>query len=337
MLAPCDCGATIVGAGRATPKVERDQSMVKIGHPPAPAAAAAIEPVPFANPQRPGFAVEVLSLAQLRERVPAHHRRVRTRPNFHQVILLETGSTEHDIDFILYRCKPGNILHQRPGQVQQFVRDTSAEGWVLLFRPEFVPPEPLLESLLGPWGPNITALAPNDRARITLTMRALASAYEAADGEPASTRILQHLVTTLLLQIAGAGENTGAHAQPQCPMLRVYHRFLQALEQSFARTREASQFAKLAGCSAKTLSRACWALGGASPKRLIERRVALEAKRLLAHSPLAVSTIATELGFTEPTNFVKFFRRCEGVTPVAFRERDGGRKRARERTVFDGM
>jgi AraC-like DNA-binding protein len=62
-------------------------------------------------------------------------------------------------------------------------------------------------------------------------------------------------------------------------------------------------------------------LAGAAPKRLIERRVALEAKRLLAHSPLAVSAIGTQLGFTEPTNFVKFFRRSESLTPAAFRER----------------
>lgn len=45
-----------------------------------------------------------------------------------------------------------------------------------------------------------------------------------------------------------------------------------------------------------------------------------QAKRLLAHSTLAVSAIGLELGFSEPTNFVKFFRHCEGLTPAAFRE-----------------
>jgi AraC-like DNA-binding protein len=297
--------------------------MVKIGHRLRRVAPATlIEPVPFANPRLPGLAVEVLPLAQLRERVPAHHRRVRSRPDFHQLMLIKNGSMDHDIDFIRYRCKGGNVLHLRPGQVQQFARDSTATGWALLFRPEFVPPRSLLETVLGPCGATLTTVAPSDYGRICSIMRALASAYEVADVGATSTQILQHLLTALLLQIARAREDTRARAQPQPAMLRVYRRFVQVLEQGFARTREASHFAKLAGCSVKTLSRACSALGGASPKRLIERRVALEAKRLLAHSPLAVSAIATELGFTEPTNFIKFFRRCEGVTPAVFRERD---------------
>lgn len=129
------------------------------------------------------------------------------------------------------------------------------------------------------------------------------------------------MLLALLLQVARAHDDAKERAQPRPPgLLRVYRRFMQDLEQSFARTREAAAYAKRAGCSTKTLSRACQALGGASPKRLIERRVALEGRRLLAHSTLSVAAIAIELGFSEPTNFVKFFRRSEGVTPLAFRE-----------------
>jgi AraC-like DNA-binding protein len=69
------------------------------------------------------------------------------------------------------------------------------------------------------------------------------------------------------------------------------------------------------------VGRACLATAGATPKTLIERRVTLEAKRLLAHSRLPVGELATRLGFSETTNFVKFFRRMEGLTPTLFRAR----------------
>jgi AraC-like DNA-binding protein len=47
--------------------------------------------------------------------------------------------------------------------------------------------------------------------------------------------------------------------------------------------------------------------------------VALEAKRLLVHTALPIAVIANRLGFDEPTNFVKFFRREVRQSPGAFR------------------
>lgn len=52
---------------------------------------------------------------------------------------------------------------------------------------------------------------------------------------------------------------------------------------------------------------------------MIDRRVALEAKRLLVHTDASSVAIGEQLGFTEPTNFLKFFRSRVGKTPEAFR------------------
>nr|WP_296377757.1 MULTISPECIES: helix-turn-helix domain-containing protein [unclassified Pseudonocardia] len=46
----------------------------------------------------------------------------------------------------------------------------------------------------------------------------------------------------------------------------------------------------------------------------------MEAKRLLAHTDLPVAAVGRRLGFTEPTNFGKFFARLTGQTPGAFRD-----------------
>jgi AraC-like DNA-binding protein len=53
---------------------------------------------------------------------------------------------------------------------------------------------------------------------------------------------------------------------------------------------------------------------------MIQERIALEAGRLLAHSNLAVTTIATELGFRDPSNFSTFFSRQMGIAPTEFRD-----------------
>ena len=56
------------------------------------------------------------------------------------------------------------------------------------------------------------------------------------------------------------------------------------------------------------------------PKSLIQHRVVLEAQRLLVHTALPVEGISVELGFYEPANFTRMFRRIAGVSPGSFRD-----------------
>ncbi len=58
---------------------------------------------------------------------------------------------------------------------------------------------------------------------------------------------------------------------------------------------------------------------GQSPKEVIDERVAVEAKRLLTHTADPIATIGAGLGFSEATNFTKFFTRVVGVPPHDFR------------------
>lgn len=58
---------------------------------------------------------------------------------------------------------------------------------------------------------------------------------------------------------------------------------------------------------------------GRTAKEIIDARVMLEAKRLLIHTDRPVAAIAADLGFSEPTNFVKYFTIRAGMAPGAFR------------------
>jgi AraC-like DNA-binding protein len=57
---------------------------------------------------------------------------------------------------------------------------------------------------------------------------------------------------------------------------------------------------------------------------VVDDRVALEARRLLACTDLSVAEIGRRLGFGEPTNFGRFFHREAGLSPGAFRTASGG-------------
>jgi AraC-like DNA-binding protein len=70
----------------------------------------------------------------------------------------------------------------------------------------------------------------------------------------------------------------------------------------------------------RTLTRASLLATGRTAKQLLDDRVALEAKRLLAESDLPVAEIGVRLGFGEATNFGRFFARTVGCSPGRFRE-----------------
>jgi len=71
-------------------------------------------------------------------------------------------------------------------------------------------------------------------------------------------------------------------------------------------------YADRLGCSTKALRRACLAVRGLPPKMMIEERVILEAKRLIAYTSWPIEAIAETVGFGEATNFVKFFITMQG-------------------------
>ncbi len=120
----------------------------------------------------------------------------------------------------------------------------------------------------------------------------------------------------------------GLHCQPDrdpsthsSASARRFDKFRIAVNRNFARMHTVAAYAAMLGLTEKSLQRAAMAIRNMPAKTVIVQRIALEAKRLLVHGDLSVSQISEELGFSEPTNFVKFFSREAGMTPGRFRGR----------------
>jgi len=58
---------------------------------------------------------------------------------------------------------------------------------------------------------------------------------------------------------------------------------------------------------------------GKSPCWFFEEKIMTIAKNMLADQRLSINQVATRLTF-DPSNFTKFFKRFEGVTPKQYRE-----------------
>jgi AraC-like DNA-binding protein len=256
----------------------------------------------YANPTHPGLGIECFSLAELRRRMPAGFFRRTQRPRFHLLSLYVEGEGLQEIDFVSYRCTPGTVLHVHPGQVVRYVDVARADALMVLFTPEFAWTE------ADDRAP-VSHLVPGDLSAIRANFGAIGEEYATT---PPSEPILRHLLMALLLRL---DRETAASRVPQ----ETFARFRRLLEVHILETRKVEAYAALLGCASRTLQRAALAATGSPAKQLIDARAALEAKRLLAHTQLTVGEIAARLSFSEPTNFVKFFRRETGQLPLAFR------------------
>ncbi len=264
---------------------------------------------------------ELLALASLRARKSDEELAVPQRPDFHVLLFYEKGQGAHMVDFEAVPCPPNTLLHVSPHQVHGFGTLTGREATLLVFREELLPRDFIGASASAALAEHVWPVAvtlEQDDARRLSELFVLLRAFQAGSGawhQADAARYLALSIAAFGYQSAIAGDagyrDPGEHA--------AYYRFLALVESEFRTMRGAQWYAGALGCSYRTLCRACQVATGLTPKALIDGRIMKEARRMLGYSQEPVYVIAEELGFSESTNFVKFFARLEGQTPETFR------------------
>lgn len=285
-----------------------------------------VTPVGYRPPGGYALDIELLPLAELRRRAGDVVQRGFERIDFHCLMLVTAGRYAHLVDFTALACEGGTLIVLQPGQVHHFGDLSDCEGWMLLFRPELLDPRAAGAGTLG----RLEAMQHLEDlpARLRLSAAARPAVEEAfarmaGDASAPATRgvntLLRSQLEALLIRLhLDRGAGAAEEAVEPAP-LRRFRRFRALLERDFAHRHMLAPYARELGCSEKSLDRAVRLVSDRSAKAMVTDRIVLEAKRLLVHSLLPVANIGYELGFSEPTNFVKFFHRETRLTPGAFR------------------
>ncbi len=290
--------------------------------------SAELPKVPYQPPANYRFPVELLSFEELRSRASLEHLAAAKRIEFHLLIGIIRGDCVLTIDFMPYRCRRGSWLALRPGQVQRFDVRSSYDGWLVLFKPEFLlprRPSRLLDELqLDTDFSRLATHQPLSQVEHRACVAAVAQMREdihriREDDASNVAALLRYQLYTLLLRLHVAQGRRATRAETSSISLERFERFRQAVERDYTRHHQLGHYARAQGCSEKTLTRAALDIAGVSAKAYLLQRIALEAKRQLAHTLMPASAIAAHLGFDEPTNFVKFFKRQSRMTPGQFR------------------
>jgi AraC family transcriptional activator of pobA len=274
---------------------------------------------------KPGFRheIEILPL----EKLYTEHTDVVSQPhrtNFYHIFWFQKAPQLHFVDFKPLHKLNNTLLFVNKDQVQTFHHSPKITGRVLLFTDDFFAKSNQDLMLLK------NSVLFNDfldTAIIKLSADSMIlDCFQNIEQELTSKEdeythdILQTLLRAFLLRCERERKKVGYKEIKKGADLDYTILFKDLLNIHYLKLKSVNGYASYINVSEKRLTQATTKTVGKTPKELIDERVMLEAKRHLVHTNQSVKQIGYELGFEEPTNFIKYFKRHAGKTPIEFRE-----------------
>jgi AraC family transcriptional regulator, transcriptional activator of pobA len=253
-----------------------------------------------------------------------HRVRTSRRPHrhrFYEILWIVDGAGLHAADFEERPIRPQTVFLLSPGQVHAVRVDRPLRGYMVLFTADFLAPgwlaadgaAPLPFFRPGAANPAI-ALADEDVGQLHAIAEGLLA--ELASDAAWRREMLRVRFQTLLLTLGRVARRQGASAAPPTSTVA---RFQALIEEQFRRVHGVAEYARLLAVTPGHLNDLTKAATGHTASTLIDARLVLEARRLLAHSDATTAEIAADLGFRDASYFARFFRRHAKQSPGAFR------------------
>lgn len=255
-----------------------------------------------------------------------HHRNIKvvvfdpskniTTPHKHngylELVFLSSASGKHFIDGREAVVKTPCLLVIRKDNVHHWELINPVKGFVLLVKDQFVNQSLDFE---------INRLANEIRAFDTIYFK--------------EARIIEHLFEILAVEdnrvcqeglfkviLAKALEHTTASRQSSSTQDNTYVKFCALLNEEPKVINHVAHYASKLNTSSQNLSAACKKNVNLTASEVLAEYIIREAKRLLLYTTNSISEVTFELGFSDKSNFSKYFKRYTGITPTAFRKQE---------------
>lgn len=102
----------------------------------------------------------------------------------------------------------------------------------------------------------------------------------------------------------------------------LFEKFKEILSSDFVNQRSVQYYADVLNVSRKYLSEVIKNNSGKTASDWIEEIVILEAKILLQNKDLTINQISDTLNFPNQSGFGRFFKKCEGISPLEYRRKN---------------
>lgn len=248
------------------------------------------------------------------------------RHDFFEVLYLSKGSGFHVIDGNKYEIHPPCIFFMSPGQAHKIEFSQDIHGFIFIFTPEFYlinynNPNRLIEFpfffTIKQDNPPLSIEKDEDIFFVeNLFKRGIDELKKGADNSVDFLRSLLDLILNFCASRYSSDENMISGKGHM-----VVKKFFQLVEENYEKNFTVAQYADLMALTPNHLTQTVTRLTGKTSSQIIKTKQVLEIKRLLVHTNLNITEIATRLNFPDQSYFTKFFKRETGVSPLQYRSR----------------
>lgn len=254
------------------------------------------------------------------------------RHDYYTIVWAQAATGRHLIDFREYALSPDSIFFIGPGQVHQVVTTSTPRGLVINFTREFLDANHIGHDFIE----NLRVFRECDHnpplfpAKESLQrLQQLASGMWQDYRQPRglTEQALGAWLKLFLIECHSVCNLRQTAGQPGDSSEQLFRRFRKLVDINFYRWHKVFVYAEKLAVSPGHLNKVVKYYLGSSAKVSIQRRLLLEAKRMLMFSDLNTKETGYALGFEDPSNFSKFFRKQTGISAAAFRKRHRAAKK----------
>ncbi|UZR97070.1 AraC family transcriptional regulator [Chondrinema litorale] len=247
------------------------------------------------------------------------------RHDYYTIIWAKEASGKHFIDFKEYAIENNSVFFISPGQVHQVIANVNPTGCVITFTPEFLTIHQISEDFINDLKifrncdenpPLILDESKRDKISVYTNLmidvvEQRNSMYEEQLGALLKLFLIECNNVCVLDKTNNRQLSSGEY---------IYRNFRKLVDKHFFELHKVSDYADQLNITAGHLNSVVKQYLGKSAKEYIQERLILEAKRLLAYSDMNAKEIGYALGFDDPSNFSKFFRKMSSLSTAQFRQ-----------------
>ncbi|MDO8711985.1 MAG: helix-turn-helix domain-containing protein [Pseudomonas mandelii] len=237
-----------------------------------------------------------------------------------QLLFVFKGQAELEIEGKHTELTEPTILILPPLSVHGYRFSEDVEGFVVTLA------APLIAHLQAQLGNSVNALAQAESYPAGKDSDYLNSLFSALQEEytghqPAREMLMHSLVSVIMVWVSRQVISRRAASQRPHRAREYLNGFIQLVEETYRQHVKVEDLAHRLGISVSHLNGTCRELAGQPALQIMHERQLLEAKRLLTYTSMTIYEMSDVLGFSDPTNFTRLFRRRVGISPKAFRDR----------------
>ncbi|QVY66402.1 helix-turn-helix domain-containing protein [Polaribacter sp. Q13] len=276
------------------------------------------------KPDNSGIDILTIESLFVRKHEIAHHPEKAHQVTFNMIVFYTGGESRQLVDFVWHNVKKNTVIHLSKGQITAFQFTEGLKGYIILFTEAYLKkqihslPKNELIRLFNAHLFSPVIQVPEDDNVITY-LQLFYEEYSDIEEGYNQENTYNSLYSIIFSKLERLKQYQTFHLK-RSDKLTHFLDFKSLLEIHFNTNRNADFYAEKLHITYKHLNTICKDTVAVTAKQFIDAFVILEAKRLLINSDIKSTELSYSLGFEEPTNFIKYFKKHTGLTPNSFKK-----------------